>query len=144
MPSIATSSPRKPGATLTRKKKPKVLSNAERQKRWRDKRTARLRELEEAPALRNEISSRLGASLRNEISPRPVVSLRNAIRDAESLDDMLTRLRRVGDRLITDYEQLTIVPGLSRAQLDTIVSRVDEWRKRLKAVRHVAPGRGRL
>jgi len=129
MPSIATSSRRNPVVTPARKKKPKVLSNAERQARFRARRAARVRELEEH------------AALRNEAAPPKVVSLRNAIREGESVDDTLTRQRRILDRVFADYEQLAVTPGISGAQLDTIVGRLDEGRKRLKALRRVAPGR---
>jgi hypothetical protein len=119
MPSIATSPHRKPVVPPTRKRKARILSNAERQARFRAKRDARLRELEER------------AVLRNEPTPLKVVSLRNVTKEAENVDDTLTRLRQGGDRLVAAYVQLA--PSLSKAQLATIVSRFGEWRKHVKA-----------
>ena len=127
MRSIATSPLRTPVDTPTRKKKLKVLSNAEKQARFRAKRDARLRELEEQ------------FGLRNQTPLPPVIKLRNQPIDADTLDDALARLRRRGDQLVADYIQLAVAPGLSLAELDTIVARFADWRNRVKAVRHVAP-----
>jgi hypothetical protein len=98
------------------------LSNAERQRRFRDRRDARLRELEGLPPLRNA-TSRSGT----------VTPLRNAasvpVWTEETIDDALTQFRRRGDQFVTDYMALLTTPGLTTAETRAISARFIAWRK---------------
>jgi hypothetical protein len=87
----------KASAPIGSKQQGRPLSNAERQRRFRERRDARFRELEGM------------APLRNSQTVRPLDSLRNVAPShwtEETIDDLLTQLRRRGDRLVADYVAL--------------------------------------
>ena len=117
----------------------KPLTNAERQRRFRERRDARLRELEEA--LRNEDTVGPGAPLRNAPlrnapAGRGVSPLRNAKTKpdpGEELDDYLVRLRQCGDQLVADYVSLLTSPGLTTTESTAIDARFAKWRQQFQA-----------
>lgn len=111
------------------------LSNAERQRRFRERRDARLAEFEQLfPSLRNDaMFSRLPAlrnvartSLRNDTRPGARNPLRNDTRSAvtaETIDDALTQLRQHLDQLTAAYVALLTTPGLTTAETKTVHAR---------------------
>jgi hypothetical protein len=141
---------------MTKKKPPTpVLTNAERQARWRARQKVERAALEEAvreagltvepryvtrgtdgprPPLRN-------ASLRNADGGRNRAPLRNAPPDpGEALDDRLTALRQHGDALLAEYLRLLQRPGLSGAEARTVAGRYREWLTTLsKAIKASSP-----
>ena len=129
------------------------VSNAERQRQFRQRRSARLHELEEQLLLRNEPTPDTPSPLRNATAPAitpslrnakgvvAITSLRNAVSD-QTADDKLTALRRRGDQLIAAY--LELLPNLTAAEKKTIHTRYVEWLKLFDArSRERYPNHGR-
>lgn len=100
------------------KKKP--LSNAERQRRFRARRDARLSEAE--AALRNGTGASTTPALRN-------VASRREEPPEDPTDEMLTRQRQRGDQLVAGYLALLRTPGLSSAEVQAIVAHFTQWKK---------------
>jgi hypothetical protein len=94
------------------------LSNAERQARFRTKRDARLKALE-------------NIQLRNGIQVRPSKSLRNDVcLTEETLDERLIEIRQVIDAAVAQYIAVLDEPGLTIAEARTVSHRFVEWRAR--------------
>ena len=136
-----TTDPTAPTPTQTAKPKKArtatVLTNAERQARWRKKRDARLHELE-AQLAGHPVPTGHPTPSPSGVTPRPapsVFKLRPAPppTDAESKDELLTRLRKGEEHLVWELERLAINPGLDRAELATIADRFTGWKKRVLA-----------
>jgi len=121
----------------TPKRKP--LTTAERQARWRRRRSNWVAALEETVAKHG-----LSVPLRNDKPGSNLRSLRNdplrhdkdgtdrpALPNAETTDDALTQLRRRGDRLMADY--CALVSQLTPAEVETLIHRIGEWRTQIKA-----------
>jgi hypothetical protein len=104
------------------KKPRRPLSNAERQARFRERRDARIRELEHRTSLRNEPDGPAVPPLRN-------VSLRNLVWTDETIDDALIKLRQHGDRLTDEYVKLLTTPGLIEAETKTVLTSFLKWRQ---------------
>ena len=101
-------------------KSARPLSNAERQRRFRERRAAYVRKLE-------------GGALRNESLIQPITSLRNdasADRGSDDpIDDELSKFRKRDDQQLAGYVALLKTPGLSDREIETISTRLLKMRQ---------------
>lgn len=120
--------------------KPGPVSNAERQRRFRQKRRRELEALrneKEGPvtnSLRNEGTATVGVPSRNEESANSSAPSRNDWTE-EAIDDALTELRRSFERVDAQLRALLTNPGLTASEIQTVrYRRFTEARKDFERV----------
>jgi hypothetical protein len=112
------------GITIDRR--PAPLSNAERQRQWRQRRKEK-----RAAALRvTEVGPDRAVVTRNAVAPAPVT--------ADTLDDQLTKLHQRGNQLVAEYVALLATPGLTLAEAQTISARFLYWRRLFDGVAKIS------
>ena len=101
------------------------LSNAARQRRWRQKNKELLRKWRATlPTLRVTGTGPTRQAVTRNESPRLPVPVTE-----ESIDDAITQLRQRGDQLTADYIKLLTTPGLTTVEARGIRSRFIKWRE---------------
>lgn len=102
-------------------KKTGPLSNADRQRQWRQRHKERLKNW------RATLRVTTAGPDRHIVTRNASSRLSPATED--SIDDALTQNRRLGDQVAATYAAFLTRPGLTHAEIQTVKTRYLEWRQ---------------